>query len=863
MVWLADTTYNFDLQLIGGESGAEVTATRAIEVIVDAAPVTPPDPPDEDATAVFMADIEKSDFDWFSAGRIVEGSGGSSIDWDNDEIANPYDWTPLPGVTLTTGNEDGSADNRWPIYNVWQLQAIDGMSVSRDGDKSSSDAFFGANRLSLHYRLAANIDAMPTRKWKNSGNLTVGFDPIGDTFTGSFDGEGREIRGLYMNLNGNAGLFHGIGADATVSRLGLPDVEIRASGASNRVAAVAHENNGLVSLVWATGEIVADNGFVGGLVRSIGNGTPPIAGQMRESWFVGKVRGSSSTGGLVGYGARGDVRDSWAVARVEWSGRGSAALGGLVGASEGNFTLTTSWSGSWVDPSTNGHALIGGSGSFDNRNYFDRSISRNNTNVTRAPLAVETMVTVTDTAWLPAAWRFGESTATDYPFLQGIEDLWPGLQAVAFADYQTDLLLAGAVLSADGAATPVTVGMTVTLDLDTNGLAPNDPDDDNQTPTPTCANGATEAKTNYNDVTVRLQTTGEGAASFTADCEINVGYRSDASTYDNFTVSLIIASQKATISSRAYSFELGSPFAFLPAEVFVPADAPMGYEFLTVTLLRAGELIRDEDDRVSVVGQVDRPPTILTIVGEVKVKPSDPLTTVTSTITLSTPTRVSVVGATQSGNVAVFSLLDGGATKFFANDDEVFALSLEAIVDGRANVHDAPINLRSMPRVRVATPSPLEIALAQGRVGATVLKSGAAGIAIWHNFRAPETYSIVQTDSFFGVDIATGLVTVAEELSANTPYEFMLELKDGTFTATREFAVMTGEQAAEQATLVVLNFRAPAAGEVVATLGWRPISGAESYTLSRAEGSETGAYTPIDTSGGEVELYRDFGNCFI
>ena len=460
-------------------------------------------------------------------------------------------------------------------------------------------------------------------------------------------------------------------------------------------------------------------------------------------------------------------------------------------------------------------------------------------------------MTVTDTAWLPAAWRFGESTATDYPFLQGIEDLWPGLQAVAFADYQTDLLLAGAVLSADGAATPVTVGMTVTLDLDTNGLAPNDPDDDNQTPTPTCANGATEAKTNYNDVTVRLQTTGEGAASFTADCEINVGYRSDASTYDNFTVSLIIASQKATISSRAYSFELGSPFAFLPAEVFVPADAPMGYEFLTVTLLRAGELIRDEDDRVSVVGQVDRPPTILTIVGEVKVKPSDPLTTVTSTITLSTPTRVSVVGATQSGNVAVFSLFGGGATKFFANDDEVFALTLEAIVDGRVNMHDAPINLRSMPRVRVATPSPLEIALAQGRVGATVLKSGAAGIAIWHNFGASETYSIVQTDSFFGVDIATGLVTVAEELSANTPYEFMLELTDGTFTATREFAVMTGEQAAEQATLVVLNLSRPT-DEMIATLGWRPVSGADRYTLSRAAGSESGEYLSIYEGAGDV-----------
>ena len=148
----ADTTYNFDLQLIGGESGAEVTATRAMQVIVDAAPVVdPPDPPSGPiaSRAAFVAAIERGDFNWFSAATdmIVIVDGGTSLDWDDDEIENPYDWTPLPGVTLTTGNEDGSADNRWPIYNVWQLQAIDGMSVSRDGDKSSSDAFFGASRF--------------------------------------------------------------------------------------------------------------------------------------------------------------------------------------------------------------------------------------------------------------------------------------------------------------------------------------------------------------------------------------------------------------------------------------------------------------------------------------------------------------------------------------------------------------------------------------------------------------------------------------------------------------------------------------------------------------------------------------------
>ena len=51
----ADTTYNFDLQLVGGESGAEVTATRAIEVIVDAAPLAPPPVINAPAGAVVVA----------------------------------------------------------------------------------------------------------------------------------------------------------------------------------------------------------------------------------------------------------------------------------------------------------------------------------------------------------------------------------------------------------------------------------------------------------------------------------------------------------------------------------------------------------------------------------------------------------------------------------------------------------------------------------------------------------------------------------------------------------------------------------------------------------------------------------------
>ena len=82
---------------------------------------------------------------------------------------------------------------------------------------------------------------------------------------------------------------------------------------------------------------------------------------MRESWFVGKVRGETSVGGLVGFGARGNISDSWAMARVESSETRGGNIGGLIGFAFGGFSLARSWSGGWRDTNANAHALIGGS----------------------------------------------------------------------------------------------------------------------------------------------------------------------------------------------------------------------------------------------------------------------------------------------------------------------------------------------------------------------------------------------------------------------------------------------------------------------------------------------------------------------
>ena len=552
------------------------------------------------------------------------------------------------------------------------------------------------------------------------------------------------------------------------------------------------------------------------------------------------MRGSTSTGGLVGYATAGDVRNSWAVARVEWSGTGNRVIGGLVGASESGFSLFNSWSGGRFD--TNVHALIGGDGSFS-RSYFDSAISPQSGVNTADALVVDTMVTVTDSTWSTNAWNFGKTT--DYPFLQGIDKLWPGLQAVVFADFQTENLVV-TTLEVEGRSS-LEIGESVTLSLgDTNGLAP----DGGPTPTRTCANESKYAKLNHNDVTVQLQASGDGSAVFTADCEIVISFADPKIlSLGYFSVSALIASKEATISRWSHSFALNTLFAPLPdtGGVVVPADAAKGYAFLTVTLL-AGKLERDAADRTPIFGYTGSPYFDAVFTNTITTSE----TTVISTLTLTTRAepRRAMVDATEDNLVAVFSLSDGGATELFARDDEVFYDLRATIGTLTVGIPFNILSVRSAPRPIVGIPSPVTTTITRGLVGATVIAAGQAGLAIWHTFGAEETYS-VRAGSNFGVEETFGMVTVTTELSGGNTYTLTMDLTGAGETATREFGFVTEQL--DKGELVILNTRRPAQDEVVVSLGWRPVSGANAYNLLRAEGSETGTYLTIsDGDGSDV-----------
>ena len=151
-----------------------------------------------------------------------------------------------------------------------------------------------------------------------TANQGAGWQPIvteDDLFTGTFDGQGYEIRDLFINRPDETlvGLFGAVDEGGVVENIGVVNA------------------------------IVTGNQGVGGLVG--GN-----AGTVSKSYSTGSVTGDNIIGGLVGYNYFGTVSNSYFTGSVTGSGSGvwGSAVGGLVGANYGYSTVSNSYSTSSV-----------------------------------------------------------------------------------------------------------------------------------------------------------------------------------------------------------------------------------------------------------------------------------------------------------------------------------------------------------------------------------------------------------------------------------------------------------------------------------------------------------------------------------
>ena len=192
------------------------------------------------------------------------------------------------------------------------------------------------------YQELASPKSNGGKGWQPMGLYT----PHGPTccigFAGTFDGQGYEIRDLFIDRpdEDDVGLFKYVdGYYGIVEDIGVTNVTVIGG---NSVGSLVGYNFGTLSNCHCSGD-VSGNAGVGGLAGG-GNGI------VTDSYFTGSVAGYEHVGGLVGYN-HCDMSGSHSAGNVT----GSSYVGGLVGASH-HATV----SDSYCSGSVSGYDHIGG-----------------------------------------------------------------------------------------------------------------------------------------------------------------------------------------------------------------------------------------------------------------------------------------------------------------------------------------------------------------------------------------------------------------------------------------------------------------------------------------------------------------------
>ena len=335
---------------------------------------------------------------------------------------------------------DSDNDGLIDINNLEQLNAIrhqlDG-SGYRESDTSLKIAAGCPHHVCRGYELMRDLDFNNDDSYSSASNRTVwttgsGWEPIGSIenplferlenspFTGIFEGNGYTISNLNINRDtyGNVGLFGFIGANSTVTNVGLLNVNIKGHW---RVGGLAGGNKGEIRNSYTAGTVVGVWQHIGGLV-----GANIEGGVVANSYSSCAARNSGTgegvnVGGLVGRNRAGIINNSYATGAVS----GNSQVGGLVGLNDEGGKIDNSYATGMVLGSSEFGGLVGANShdSIVNNSYWDtqtsgirRGSSDIGTGKTTMELQLPKGAVGIYSNWHSDNWSFG--TSEQYPVLK-------------------------------------------------------------------------------------------------------------------------------------------------------------------------------------------------------------------------------------------------------------------------------------------------------------------------------------------------------------------------------------------------------------------------------------------------------------
>lgn len=215
----------------------------------------------------------------------------------------------------------------------------------------------GGKNLSANAILTANIivntGVLDANKNLVSKSDLTEWKPIGarwSSYTGTFDGQGYTISGLYFNnpTSSYVGLFGSIGANGKISNVGVLDSYFQFSEFGGGVCGVNYgtvrdcKNTGSVRGLAAIGGVcglnekggIIENSFNEGTVSGTGDNVQQVGGvcgynngTIKSCYNTASVSGQNSVGGVCGLNSRGIITNCFNEGTVS----GQTFVGGVCG----------------------------------------------------------------------------------------------------------------------------------------------------------------------------------------------------------------------------------------------------------------------------------------------------------------------------------------------------------------------------------------------------------------------------------------------------------------------------------------------------------------------------------------------------
>lgn len=297
---------------------------------------------------------------------------GIPVDWDGD--FGVY----LLSVFFHVANSEQQTDTGEIIAarrDFIPLEGFDGGGTQPEGAGTRQNPYLigtgehlawfagqvNSGNRGIHGQLIASIELNDTTDWQDWGSdLPAGvsaWTPIGNLnqqFSGTFDGNGYTIEGIYVNGSSYSGLFGYVSVGSVIRNVHIirsyigaseqyaggiagyvkygtvtncsSDVKVSAAQMAGGIA--GYLESGMMSNCFSTGSV---NGrYAGGVVGLLGaNDSGSIRPKMDNCYSNSTVQGFTSVGGLVGYAVFSDINCCYANGLVSGSREAGAMFGSL------------------------------------------------------------------------------------------------------------------------------------------------------------------------------------------------------------------------------------------------------------------------------------------------------------------------------------------------------------------------------------------------------------------------------------------------------------------------------------------------------------------------------------------------------